>query len=78
MNLCGVLRAALSSLSVRLWPLSGGVGAYRLRSTSQGATPWCLSVRPSMGDFGRRWGLSFAEHEPGCDAVVLVGAPVSG
>ena len=28
--------------------------------------------------FGRRWGLSFAEHEPGGDAVVLVGAPVSG
>ena len=28
--------------------------------------------------FGRRWGLSFAEHEPGGDAVVLVSAPVSG
>ena len=64
MNLCGVLR--------------GGVVAYRLRSTSQGATPWCLSVRPSVDDFGRRWGLSFAEYEPWRDAVVLVGAPVSG
>ena len=41
----------------RQWVISGGVGAYRLRSTSQGATPWCLSVRPLVGDFGRRWGL---------------------
>ena len=25
------------------------------------------------GDFGRRWGLSFAKYEPRGDAVVLVG-----
>ena len=66
---CGHFRAALGLIvcgvrakgrrrgacrCARQWVISGGVGAYRLRSTSQGATPWCLSVRlwPLSGGVG--------------------------